>query len=364
MAMVDVFVGNFTVIDTDLYDLWLSGYSAQDASTVLQKRGVLYNMGVGFQDLVSDTQDNYRLFINLEKLLKDPTKLAEQHLYQLDPQTQKLLIERYYKFDALVVREVLGKKLSSRNRKDLDEVCEKTRVPLRSCRRQFDNLKRVFKTVEDLTGSLVDNIQAHYLVSEVLAKEYAAIVFIANNRFETGKKKLCHLTFYDFVHCATCMIANWSYTSKDSLGHEDMDVDLDRRFLQDLREFKILLDKESLDEHKSLVLSATKGTLPKKIHQDLDDNFKNMSKAIVNIAYGLNHSKEARDIFIDLVEKIIEPCMQGRWLKDELNVVLTAYRDVCPQLDVFRHRNLSRHKVVWERYMNTLTSCIVQIYHS
>ncbi|OWF46584.1 acidic fibroblast growth factor intracellular-binding protein-like [Mizuhopecten yessoensis] len=364
MAMVDVFVGNFTVIDTDLYELWLSGYSAHDASAVLQKRGVLHNMGVGFQDLVSDTQDNYRLFINLEKLLKDPAKLGEQHLYQLDPQTQKLLIERYYQFDAVVVREVLGKKLSSRNRKDLDDVCEKTRVPLRSCRRQFDNLKRVFKTVEDLTGTLVENIQAHYLVSEVLAKEYAAIVFIANNRFETGKKKLSHLTFYDFVHCATSLIANWSYTAKDSKGREDMDVDLDRRFLQDLREFKILLDKENLDEHKSLVLNATKTALPKRIHQDLDDNFKNMSKAIVNIAYGLNHSKEARDIFIDLVEKIIEPCMQGRWLKDELNTVLLAYRDVYPQLEAFRHRNLSRHKVVWDRYMNTLTSCIVQLYHS
>lgn len=364
MAVVDVFVGNFTVIDTDLYDLWLNGYSANDASSVLQKRGVLHNMGVSFQDLVCDTQDNYRLFINLEKLLKDPPKLAEQHLYQLDPQTRKHLIERYYRFDATVVREVLGKKLSSRNRKDLDDVYEKTRVPLRSCRRQFDNLKRVFKTVEDLLGSLVENIQTHYLVSEALAKEYAAIVFIANNRFETGKKKLNQLTFSDFVHCATSMIANWSYSAQDCKGHEDMDVDLDRRFLQDLREFKVLLEKENLDEHKSLVLNATRSTLPKKIHQDLDDNFKTLSKAIVNIAYGLNHSKEARDIFIDLVEKIIEPCMQGRWLREELNIVLTAYRDACPQLDIFRNRNLARHKIVWDRYMNTLVTCIVQMYHS
>ena len=28
------------------------------------------------------------------------------------------------------------------------------------------------------------------------------------------------------------------------------------------------------------------------------------SKAIINIACGLNHSKEARDIFLDLVEKV------------------------------------------------------------
>ena len=34
------------------------------------------------------------------------------------------------------MREIVGKKLSSRNRNNLDDVSEKTKVPLRSCRRQ------------------------------------------------------------------------------------------------------------------------------------------------------------------------------------------------------------------------------------
>ena len=46
---------------------------------------------------------------------------------------------RYYQFDSVVVREILGKKLSSRNRKDMDDVGEKTRIPLRSCRRQVSD---------------------------------------------------------------------------------------------------------------------------------------------------------------------------------------------------------------------------------
>ena len=29
-----------------------------------------------------------------------------------------------------------------------------------------------------------------------------------------------------------------------------------------------------------------------------------MSKAIINIAYGLNHSKEVRDFFLDVTEKV------------------------------------------------------------
>ena len=43
---------------------------------------------------------------------------------------------RYYQFDKEVVRELLGKKLTGRLRKDLDDVSEKTNIPLKSCRRQ------------------------------------------------------------------------------------------------------------------------------------------------------------------------------------------------------------------------------------
>lgn len=361
MSCLDVFVGNFIAIDTDLYELWLNGYTAHDAALVLDKQGVLQNTGLGMDDLISDVLDHYRLFINLEKMLKNPVQLAEQQIYQIDSETQKIIIDRYYRFDAVVVREVLGRKLSSRNRKDMEDVSEKTRVPLRSCRRQFDNMKRVFKVVEDLMGSLVDNIQRHFLLPEDLAMQYAAIVFIANNRFETTKKKLSHLTFDDFVHCAEQMITNWSYSSVECKGHQDMDVDLDREFLQNLRDLKLFLEKDVIDEHRNLVLQVIKPSVSKKTYQDLEENFKNLSKAIINIAYGLNHSKEARDIFIDLVEKITEPCTHTNWTKEELECFLTAYGDTCIKLELFR--GLPHLVSVWERYMKTLSSCILQIYH-
>ena len=38
------------------------------------------------------------------------------------------------------------------------------------CRRQFDNVKRIFKMVEDLQGSVIMNIKFHFLLSEDLAK--------------------------------------------------------------------------------------------------------------------------------------------------------------------------------------------------
>ena len=68
------------------------------------------------------------------------------------------------------MRELLGKKLNSRSRKDLDDVCDKTGVPLGSCRRQFDNVKRIMKRIEDCNGEVSAIIQREFLVSRKLAK--------------------------------------------------------------------------------------------------------------------------------------------------------------------------------------------------
>ena len=56
-----------------------------------------------------------------------------------------IILYRYYQFDAPVIREVLGKKLTSRHRKDLDDVSEKTGIPLRSCRRQVHRISSYLK---------------------------------------------------------------------------------------------------------------------------------------------------------------------------------------------------------------------------
>ena len=52
------------------------------------------------------------------------------------------MVERYHELDGPVLREILGKKITSKTRKDLDDASELTRVPLRSCHRQYDNIRR------------------------------------------------------------------------------------------------------------------------------------------------------------------------------------------------------------------------------
>jgi hypothetical protein len=231
-------------------------------------------LGNVHEDLViSDILDQFRTFQLIEKLLPIPTQLSEQWTFQLTPKTQRILIEKYYDFDDSVIREILGKKLSGRNRKDLDDVSDKTNVGIKSCRRQFDNVKRVYKTVEDMSGNLSQNIQTNFLLPKKLAQKYAAVVHIANNRFETSKRKLQYLQFSDFLHCSTEMMANWSCTNPEC-KYEETAMDIDREFLQDLRELRILVERESLDEHKSLVMRMLKSKVSEKKFSDIDSMFK------------------------------------------------------------------------------------------
>lgn len=53
------------------------------------------------------------------------------------------------------------------------------------------------------------------------------------------------------VWCALYLI--WTFFVKSAAectDHEDNDVDLDKDFLQDLREVKTLTERENLDEHR------------------------------------------------------------------------------------------------------------------
>lgn len=137
--------------------------------------------------IVADILDQYRTFALIEKLLPCPTKLSEDWTFRMDENTKMTLIEKFYDFDEPVMKAILGKKLSARTRKDLGEVSRKSGKSLKSCRRQFDNFKRIYKIIDGLPGNMVANIQSHFLLSESLAQKYAN--YMCYNRFELNKRR-------------------------------------------------------------------------------------------------------------------------------------------------------------------------------
>ena len=175
----------------------------------------------------------------------------ETPLQLLDSTTKKRVIESYHSLDPGFSREILGRKLNSKLRKDLDEVSEKTGILVRSCRRQFDNIKKVFKAVEDVAPkNYVNTILNTFELSKTLAEKYAALVFAASFRLELTKKKLAYLTFDQVKQVILMLVNEWG--DKD----EAQEPTLDKEFLASLKDIKILLDREK--EHKNAVISALK----------------------------------------------------------------------------------------------------------
>ncbi|RZC42434.1 acidic fibroblast growth factor intracellular-binding protein [Asbolus verrucosus] len=350
---VDVFISNYTQVDPEIYQLWVEGNTASEAVSILNQRGLGQLTGASLELIASDVLDHYRTYSLLEKLLINPKKLQEQLAFQIEPQTRQLLIEKYYDLDDDVVRELIGKKLSSKHRKDLDEVAEKTGIPLKSCRRQFDNVKRIYKMVEDMSGSVVQNIQNHFYISEDIAKKYACIVFLACIRFET-KRKLNHITFACWKRCTEAIMDHW--TNK-LVGVDNFDTELDKDFFSDLKEIKMLLDRER--EHRHLVCASLKPTLLQKCYQDLEANFKNYNRALLQPVSNMHRPRDVKNMFVEL-SSLSDALKQASWSCQELEMFLNGYTQCAAEIDVFR--DSASLKSLWDKYMRVITECLLAMH--
>lgn len=89
-----------------------------------------------------------------------------------------------------------------------------------------------------------------------------------------------------------------------------------------------------LDLHKSLVCTALRGKLG--VFSEMEANFKNLSRGLVNVAAKLTHNKDVRDLFVDLVEKFVEPCRSDHWPLKDVQLFLNQYSASVHSLDGFR----------------------------
>ncbi|XP_031567326.1 acidic fibroblast growth factor intracellular-binding protein B-like [Actinia tenebrosa] len=369
MEGINVFMMDPTYVDLDVFALWLKGFSELEASKLRENDESLIKYSASHSVIFNDTKDHYRLFDMLAHFLQNPLMLGKQLLVQISPDTQDMLIQRYYSFDKEVMREILGKKLTGRQRKDLDDVCEKTKVYLKSCRRQFDNVKNVFRTIEDSeNGNLVEIIKKNFLLSDELARQYASIVFMAVHRFEISKKRLLYLTFDDLAYCSEQIIENWTVGTDESGTGQDVGetgVEFDRSFLQDLRDLKVFVnDKDIVEEHRSLVCEEILKKGYSKLSTTVESNFKSFCRALLNIAASLIHSRDLKDIFNDFVEKFIEPCKAIEWQENDVDEFLTTLISTCSKLESLNKNDAKRLLPVYIRYFSVSQRCITRMYHS
>eukprot|EP00045_Choanoeca_perplexa_P012681 m.139729 g.139729 ORF g.139729 m.139729 type:complete len:345 (+) comp16097_c0_seq2:90-1124(+) len=269
-------------LDSIVLKLWLQGYKVDEA---VDRRA---DCRTHPRYLVEgDTRDNYDMFASLEPYLKAPLSLFRQPLFALSSRAHEELIAGYYSYDNAVMAEILDNPLSRGSRKDLDEVADKTGVTLKSCRRQFDNLRRVYKFAEANQGELVALIANEFALHEALARQYAAMVFISDNKLAIQKKALNNVTLPTFLTCAQAMFTRWTTPT--------MQLDLDKSFLLHCHELRSV-SLDHLDDFKSHF--ASKQAIPAEVMQALLSTF--------SLAAGFSHTRDWRDAFEDIMQQMVQ----------------------------------------------------------
>eukprot|EP00730_Choanoeca_flexa_P014317 TRINITY_DN6221_c0_g1_i1.p1 TRINITY_DN6221_c0_g1~~TRINITY_DN6221_c0_g1_i1.p1 ORF type:complete len:344 (+),score=51.39 TRINITY_DN6221_c0_g1_i1:1425-2456(+) len=323
-------------IDETVLQLWLQGYKVEEAAA---RR----NDCKGYpRSLVeSDTRDSFDFLASIEPYLRSPTSLFRQPLFALSERSLEQIIVSYYSYDDSVMSEILSSPLSRSSRKDLDEVAEKTGVSLQSCRRQFANLRRIFKAVEPSHGDIVRLIEQEFRLHVALARQYAAMVFIADNKLAIQKKVLASIPLTCFLTCAQAMFSRWT--------SDTMQLDLDKTFLMTCRDLRSLAS-----ERNSNLRSRLATQMPSEVLDAL--------MSVFTLAAGFSHTRDWRDVFEDVMHQVVLVLRNNGVGSSDAKALLDALEDAFEgskltevQVSVL-HKLIEGMQVVIVSLMNSLRS--------
>uniref|UniRef100_A0A5K3ENC1 Acidic fibroblast growth factor intracellular-binding protein n=1 Tax=Mesocestoides corti TaxID=53468 RepID=A0A5K3ENC1_MESCO len=359
----DICISYPSVLNEELFESWINGVPVEEAAKNLQSQPDVEAFQLSHELLAASVADQYAQFTLLDSAMMQPDVFVNYPSnYILDWKLRKKLVECYYSLDDALCRELIGSKLSARFRRDLADVAERCGIRLRSCRRQYENLRRVARFVEDTPGHLCEIIRRYFVLPLPLAEVYAAMIFLCVNRFETSKRCFSGATFADFTYCAEQLMTYWT-NSNNQVAKLDspVDLELDFEFCGELKVLKLLAEKQTyLDRHKSLVIRQISSSVSELCLNGVETNFKSLSKAIITIATGLSHAKEVRDLFLDIIEKVVDVVVGAQWTYQEFSNFLTSYDETLRILPPAKSSSFQR---CWTRFFAPFKSISLRFYH-
>eukprot|EP01105_Mastigella_eilhardi_P009548 TRINITY_DN2250_c1_g1_i4.p1 TRINITY_DN2250_c1_g1~~TRINITY_DN2250_c1_g1_i4.p1 ORF type:complete len:331 (-),score=115.68 TRINITY_DN2250_c1_g1_i4:932-1924(-) len=297
-------------------------------------------------------EHQFRLFWLLVEKLEKPRTLGTQLLLQIPSDVQRRLIERYYAIDEVFVREVVGKKFTHRLRRDLDYICARVNVSVTSALRQYDNCRRVYKCLQYNDVNTADTIRSTFLISTELAVKYQRIVFLARYKLNLSHKRLTCLTYTDVDQLVSVLLDKWT---------DGKTITMNVNF-KDVRDLKALLNREAHEQYRRAVLQALSPRFAEAKLRALEPKAREIIKAILNIGAEIADSKELRDMCVDLVEKVADPCKAAALLADDTRLLLDSICDQFEQKWVSYARHHQRLLQSWRVFLHGISSCLVLMY--
>eukprot|EP01028_Stygiella_incarcerata_P005715 TRINITY_DN23767_c0_g1_i1.p1 TRINITY_DN23767_c0_g1~~TRINITY_DN23767_c0_g1_i1.p1 ORF type:complete len:415 (-),score=92.01 TRINITY_DN23767_c0_g1_i1:30-1232(-) len=340
----------------------------------------------------------YRLFESLERnALPHPRLLLEgKHpVYSIHFTTVgclRMVVEAYYSFDIPVVLEFIRKRMSRRIKRMVEDIAGACGISERAILRQYQNFRRAHKFVKSLgkgptSENLLDLLEKEFLFSRKLAEAYFVVSFVSHHKFELRKRRFGRIMFNDWCVIVNELSISWCHGS----------CEIDQKMCDDLRELKNLMfsDRDILymfrkDVKKRLLESSRIEELEASIGKT--DRVNGILKGMTSIAADLGIPKERKSLFVDIHEKIIEPCQRmGYKLADTdylLELACSVLEDMAepvatsvsvPSLPQIRSASASTSSLTeqpqsgfslsltqfvnsWKRYLASLRVCVASMY--
>ena len=99
-----------------------------------------------------------------------------------------------------------------------------------------------------------------------------------------------------------------------------------------------------------------------RTYQEMDASFRSYWRSIITIATSLHRTREMRQLFLELTERLIEPWKLNNWPRDQVAQFMQCLTQAVLDLEVPRDNQDIR--CLWDRYMQVVTICLLKMYHN
>mmetsp|Transcript_48713 Transcript_48713/g.76063 ORF Transcript_48713/g.76063 Transcript_48713/m.76063 type:complete len:414 (-) Transcript_48713:966-2207(-) len=314
--------------------------------------------------------------------LNEPKQFTRQSLIIVSTDDVHLMVQHYYSFDETVMREVMGKAFTKAVKRELEENSENLRCPSKAVRRQFDNMKRVMNYVETEIQNcraqgrrgrtVLQLITEDFMMPLDLASQYQNVIFLCANKIETFKSRLNFLDFTEWNSLAGVVMAMWG---------SEYGLELNVQFTEHMRQFKdALAVRETLSDYRKHIINTFRTSISdndasisllareqanrQKVHS-LENNLSNMLRAMAQIGAGLQEWREVRDIFIDILEKILEPLDRSDMSLEQVILLFGAMDKallLCNVLAKMKDSALPQWALAWRKFVEGVKMVTITMY--
>lgn len=218
---------------------------------------------------------------------------------------------RYFSLEEAVVRELIGRRLVGKTRRDMDDISKRTMVPLASGRRQFDNLCAVMKTIEESPSNLFTLVKRKFLLPPELIRCYVGALFLNHHQIDVNSQPTVEGIALDVVlECTNAIIRCWS-VDKCSLA-------FDPAIAHDMRDLKAAL-WNTQSEWTNIILNRVSEDMKMRL-ASAESVIVRIIQSALQIGSGLVNTREVRDLLVDIVDSMSFPLMHDIGLKNDADL--------------------------------------------